>query len=352
MVIRLLAVLTHRRKRSAKQPLVLAIGVVVVLTYVLLVHPINVTMPMSYTVSTGSGKGAGGRATNPVEPATPSLCNPFDTNCFANGIASFLASQLQSVFQPLADLITQNPANIITQTAPEDSYGNAYIENMNALFVAVFDLALACMIVVGAYNVLIGHHWRMLHTSFSEFIPRVVVVAGAVHFNLFFVQQLIDLENDLALAVIHAASQGMLTNLIAGFLTAAPSGLLAWILMLVLAVMLVYLLIQMVGRLALVALGIATAPLGLGCLMLPQTQRWGRLWLTTFSSAVIIQLLQVIALALGGIFLYLDGTHRPATGGDLSGSWDARPGAQNTRDATTLGSASHDEWGEVGARHQ
>lgn len=60
---------------------------------------------------------------------------------------------------------------------------------------------------------------------------------------------------------------------------------------------------QMIVRLALVAISLATAPLGLACLLLPQTMRWGRLWLTTFASAVMVQFVQVITLSLGGVFI-------------------------------------------------
>ena len=75
------------------------------------------------------------------------------------------------------------------------------------------------------------------------------------------------------------------------------------VLIIVVVIMLLLLLAQMITRIALVALLIAVAPLALACLALPQTMRWGRLWFSTFSSAVLVQFLQVTALALGGMLI-------------------------------------------------
>lgn len=64
----------------------------------------------------GGGSGAGGvgvSATHSLTPAAPSLCSPFDASCFANSVASWVGAQLQAAFQPLADDILQNPADIL-----------------------------------------------------------------------------------------------------------------------------------------------------------------------------------------------------------------------------------------------
>jgi hypothetical protein len=61
-----------------------------------------------------------------------------------------------------------------------------------------------------------------------------------------------------------------------------------------------FLMIQMVVRLAMLDVLIVTAPLGLVCWVLPQTHAWAHLWTRAFISTVFVQFLQVLALGLGG----------------------------------------------------
>ena len=65
-----------------------------------------------------------------------------------------------------------------------------------------------------------------------------------------------------------------------------------------------YFLVQMVLRLALINLLLAVAPVGLGLWILPHTAGWGRQWLRTFLTTVCQQAVQLIALALGFGFLH------------------------------------------------
>jgi hypothetical protein len=315
MVTRLLAMLARRLEKGTRTRwIVLAIGAVLALPYLIWVQPhmtgTNVVQSVSTSVLAAeprSGRGAGGAgtaATNPMRPEEPHLCNPFDPNCFAEGIAAFLADKLQQAFKPITDAITGSAANIITQTPEQASYGNETIKAFNQTFVTAYDGALTALLAIGAVNIMIGHHWRTLRTSWGELIPRAVLVTAAVHFNLLFLGLFLQFENALTQTVLDIAGKGILTNVIVTILTKIGlTNLLLWILLIVLVVMTVFLLFQMVGRIALVGIGLATAPLGLGCFLLPQTVRWGRLWLTTFTTAVIVQFLQVLALGIGGVFL-------------------------------------------------
>jgi hypothetical protein len=246
----------------------------------------------------------GAQATAPQTLAVPALCNPFDTNCLADGIASWIATNIQNALQPIADVLAKNPSNLITQTPllQGDSQDTPLL-TINTLLIGVMDAALVCLLVIGAYNAMVSHHFNMLHASLSELLPRAILVVGAVHFNQLFLADFINFENALSLAIIHAVGLSMMTNLIAGIFTNPITAIIPFILMIVLAIMVILLLIQMITRLALVAVCIATAPLGLGCLMLPQSMRWGRLWLTLFASSVMVQFLQVTALGLGGMFI-------------------------------------------------
>jgi hypothetical protein len=251
-----------------------------------------------------TGRGAGNSAAGPSSPRTPTLCNPFDPNCYANAIGASTAQTILSGLQPITDFFQNSSTNILTQTPPDDSYHNTMVVTINQALVHAVDVALACLLLIGGYNVILGHHLRIEHSSITELLPRAILVTCAVHFNLLFLGLFIDLNNALCNTVVAAASAETLATIIGGFLSINPlAGLLLVVLILVVVIMLVLLLAQMITRIALVALLIAVAPLALACLALPQTMRWGRLWFTTFSAAVLVQFLQVTALALGGMLI-------------------------------------------------
>ena len=64
-----------------------------------------------------------------------------------------------------------------------------------------------------------------------------------------------------------------------------------------------YVLVQMVLRLALIDILLALAPIALGLWILPHTAGWGRHWLRLFMTTVFQQAVQLIALAFGFGFL-------------------------------------------------
>ena len=210
------------------------------------------------------------------------------------------------MFQPISDAILTNPADIIYQTpllTNDNDAQNSAIINLNNFFVKVVGIAFACVLLIAGYNVIVGRHLLMLSSTVMEILPRAVIVMAAVQFNLWFVTLFIQFENALTLDVIHVAGLNMLTNLIAGLFELQAVNLLTLLLLIVLAIMACMLLIQMITRIAIVAVALTLTPLGLGCFMLPQTVRWGRLWLVTLSTSVMVQFLQVVALGLGGVFI-------------------------------------------------
>jgi hypothetical protein len=63
------------------------------------------------------------------------------------------------------------------------------------------------------------------------------------------------------------------------------------------------LVLEMLLRLALLDLLIITAPLGLLCWALPQTQAWARLLTSTFVATTLVQFLQMATLKLGAALI-------------------------------------------------
>jgi hypothetical protein len=266
----------------------------------------GISFPFSLGMQ-GLGRGAGGTAASVAIPSVRTdSCWPTDTSCIIQSISSQFVAGIGAALQPISDEVLKNPADILYQTpllTNDNDAQNRAILALNTFFIEVVDIALACLLLIAGYNVIVGRHLFIPFSTIMEVLPRAVLVIAAVHFNVFFLGLFVDFENALSLAVIHIAGITMLTNLIAGLFTFQSVSLLTFILIIVLAIMAIMLLIQMVVRIALVAISLALAPLGLGCLLLPQTTRWGRLWLVTLSASLMVQFIQVVALGLGGVFI-------------------------------------------------
>ena len=86
---------------------------------------------------------------------------------------------------------------------------------------------------------------------------------------------------------------------------AANTGLAVFIalLYLVFGFFVLYLLVQMILRLALIDILLCLAPIALGLWILPHTAGWGKHWLRLFMTAVFQQAIQLIAVALAFAFL-------------------------------------------------
>lgn len=269
-------------------------------------HTLGIRLPF-LALEQGTERGAGGIAASAhISSLNNAFCLPTDTSCIVNNIASQVAAGIQAAFQPINDQILKNPADIIYQTpllTNDNDAPNQAILSLNTFFIEVVDIAFGCLLIIGGYNVIIGRHLLIPFSSIMEVLPRAVLVMAAVHFNVLFLSLFVDFENALSLAVIHSVGLNMLTNLIAGLFDFQNVTLLTFLLIIVLGIMAILLLIQMVTRIALVAISLALAPLGLGCFLLPQTMRWGRLWLVILSSSMMVQFIQVVALGLGGVFI-------------------------------------------------
>jgi hypothetical protein len=253
------------------------------------------------------GMGAGASSSERTgATAQAALClNPLDVTCWLQNAAQWVAQQITSALQPVINAILKSPLNIITQTPPADTYQNGTVLTWSNAFLAVVDLALASLIVIGGYNVIVGREFGLPHSALAEFLPRLLLAFGAAHFSLYFLGLFIDLENALCSVATTLAGTAMLTNLIAGIFQGnlPGEGLLAWVLAFVLGVMAILLGAQMVVRLALLWVLLVLSGPGLACFALPQTMGFGRMWLSLTASTVMVQFFQVVALALGGTLL-------------------------------------------------
>src|SRR6266567_1426335 len=254
------------------------------------------------TVGMGAGTVSNGRIGTTVLAAS---CSPFDVICWLTSAAQWIGQQIINALQSVINGLLHGPLDIITQTPPGDTYQNATVITWSNAFLTVVDLALASLIVIGGYNVIVGRGLGLPHSALPEFLPRLLLAFGAAHFSLFFLGLFIDLENALSGVALNLASNSMLTNIISGVLQGnlLGEGLLVVVLAIVLGVLSLLLAAQMVVRLALLWVLLVLSGPGLACFALPQTTGFGRLWLSLTASTVMVQFFQVVALGLGGTLL-------------------------------------------------
>lgn len=149
-----------------------------------------------------------------------------------------------------------------------------------------------------------GGGWR-------ELIPRLLLGLVAAAASLWWCALVIDLAHAISsfiAATLDVSPADLLLAPIDTLLTAVKSGsvgiaLLLALIYLIYAFFCLYLLLQMVLRLALIDLLLALAPAAMGLWILPQTAGWSRQWLRLFATTVAQQAVQLIALALGIGFL-------------------------------------------------
>ena len=109
-------------------------------------------------------------------------------------------------------------------------------------------------------------------------------------------------------ASLDVTAGDMLRSTLSTLMTSVQAGsvgmaLLLAALYLVYGFFVLYVIVQMVLRLALIDILLALAPIALGLWILPHTAGWGRHWLRLFMTTVFQQAVQLIALALGFGFL-------------------------------------------------
>jgi hypothetical protein len=257
------------------------------------------------TLQVGLGDGAASNERTDANVPAQVCLNPLDATCWLQNAAQWMAQQVMNALQPVIGAIMRNPLNILTQTPPADTYQNPTVITWWQSFLAVVNIALASLIVIGGYNVVVGRYVGLPHSELAEFLPRLLLAFGAAHFSLFFLGLFIDLENALNQVALNLAGNSMLTNIINALFQGnlATEGLLVWVLMFVLRVMAILLGAQMAIRLALLWVLLVLSGPGLACFALPQTMGYGRMWLSLTATTVMVQFFQVVTLVLGGMLV-------------------------------------------------
>ncbi len=203
----------------------------------------------------------------------------------------------------MSDIITGTPAGL--------TYEHALVQEAWLAVWIITSAALALIIGWIGVSLILEEPLGGRGSGWRELIPRLLLGVVAAAASLWWCALVIDLAHAVSgfiAATLEVTPEDLLLAPVNTLLTAVRSGsvgiaLLLALIYLIYAFFCLYLLLQMVLRLALIDLLLALAPAAMGLWILPQTAGWSRQWLRTFATTVAQQAVQLIALALGIGFL-------------------------------------------------
>ena len=202
-------------------------------------------------------------------------------------------------------------SDILTGTPPDLTYAHELVRQAWMVVWAITTGALVVILGWMGLSLIVSEHLGRQQTSWREMVPRLVLGLVAAASSLWWCALVLDVADAVSgfIAVSLNVTPGdLLRAPLDTFLTAVQAGsvgmaqLLA-LLYLVYGFFVLYVIVQMVLRLALIDILLALAPIALGLWILPHTAGWGRHWLRLFMTTVFQQAIQLIALALGIGFL-------------------------------------------------
>ena len=203
--------------------------------------------------------------------------------------------------------------DILTGTPPDLTYGHEFVQQAWWAVWAVTTAALTVILGWMGLSFIVQEHLGRHQSGWREMVPRLVLGLVAAASSLWWCALVID--------VAHAVSQFIAATLdvTPGDLLRAPLfallaavetgevGVAIFIALLYLVfgciLLYLYLLVQMILRLALIDILLVLATIALGLWILPHTANWGRHWLRMFMTTVFQQAVQLVAVALGFAFL-------------------------------------------------
>ena len=202
-------------------------------------------------------------------------------------------------------------SDILTGTPPDLTYLHPLVRQAWMVVWAVASGALVVILGWMGLSLIMQQHLGGQQAGWRELIPRLVLGLVAAASSLWWCALVIDVAHAVSgfiAAEMNVNPGDLLRAPLDTFLTAVQAGsvgmaqLLA-LLYLVYGFFVLYVIVQMVLRLALIDILLALAPIALGLWVLPHTAGWGRHWLRLFMTTVFQQAVQLIALALGFGFL-------------------------------------------------
>ena len=202
-------------------------------------------------------------------------------------------------------------SDILTGTPPELTYLHPLVREAWAVVWAIVSGALVVILGWLGLNLIVGEHLGRPQADWREIVPRLVLGLVAAATSLWWCALVIDVAGAVSgfIAVSLDVTPGDLVRAPLGTLLAAVEtgsvgmAIVLALLYLVYGFFVLYVVVQMILRIALLDLLLALAPIALGLWILPHTAGWGRHWLKLFMVTAFQQSVQLIALALAFGFL-------------------------------------------------
>ena len=201
--------------------------------------------------------------------------------------------------------------DVLTGTPAELTYDHEMVRQAWAAVWAVASGALVVILGWMGLSLIVSEHLGRHQSGWREMVPRLVLGLVAAATSLWWCALVLDVAD--AVSGYIAASLGvdpgdLLRAPVSALMHAVDAGsvgmaLLMALLYMVYGFFVLYVLVQMVVRLALIDVLLALAPVALGLWVLPHTAGWGRHWLRLFMTTVFQQGVQLVVLALGFGFL-------------------------------------------------
>ena len=202
-------------------------------------------------------------------------------------------------------------SDILTGTPADLTYGH---ELVKLAWMTVWAITSGVLVVILGWmglSLIMSEHLGRQQTGWREMVPRLFLGLVAAATSLWWCALILDVADAVSgfIAVELNVSPGdLLRAPLNTFLTAVQAGSVGMaqilaLLYLVYGFFVLYVIVQMLLRLALIDILLALAPIALGLWILPHTAGWGRHWLRLFMTTVFQQAIQLIALALGFGFL-------------------------------------------------
>jgi hypothetical protein len=237
-----------------------------------------------------------------VRDSAAVACSLWDSgyiDCLLGQVSTTVATRVFEAIRPFLIWLNQNPLNFVTRTPEAATYQNEVVQRFVSFGIMVVDAALAVRVLLIAYRIMVGRSIGLPALSVLEALPRLALLVIVAHNSLLICQWLIDFNNALCSAVDGLFQLSLLQLAIQALLRGSPEGninlLLIFTLSLFLAGQVLFVAWQMLVRLATVILLTSLSPLAF------LNEAWLRRWASAFVAAVLVQFLQVSALALGGM---------------------------------------------------
>ena len=202
-------------------------------------------------------------------------------------------------------------SDILTGTPPGLTYEHELVRQAWSVVWVIAGGSLAAILGWMGLTFIVGEQLGIKQAGWKEMVPRLLLGLVAAVSSLWWCALVIDVADAVSgfIAVFLDVTPGDLlraplnTFLVTVNVGSVGMGLLVALLYLVYGFFVLYVLVQMVLRLALIDILLVLAPVALGLWILPHTAGWGRHWLKLFMTTVFQQAVQLVALALGFGFL-------------------------------------------------